>query len=497
MLISTLLYLAEASFCLAVFALTYRLLLARLTYFAWNRAYLLGALAASVFLPLPAFPGLPGFLSRSAAAPAAQQLPFQLSWQLSRHAAGASAAPVAASPDIVELMTLSLLVLYVLGVLHRLFAAGRNLRALTQLARHNPQTDLGSFSIVHLSEPSLPAFSFNRYVFLSPLHDALSAAEREQLLLHEQVHVQQRHTLDLLVVEALGVVFWFNGLLPYFNRQLKAVHEFLADEAVARKQSSPTPYGELLIKLASQQLPFALVHAFSNKQLFLRIHMLTQPTSSPIQKLRFLLVLPVFAVAWVATACTGSPAPEAAAPVSAAASTTAPAVSVGRIGRITWQGNTYLSTAELNQALGFKTGDAYDSAAVAQRLGYDPKGGDITSRYMDHGYLFFSISPKATRQPNGTTDLAFTISEGRKAEVGTITVAGNTKTPTPALLKLIPLHSGEAFSRANIMKTQRILARQGHFDPASIRINPAPVMRPNQSTDLVNIELVLVEQTRP
>ncbi|GAC1375056.1 MAG: hypothetical protein NVSMB30_18690 [Hymenobacter sp.] len=298
-------------------------------------------------------------------------------------------------------------------------------------------------------------------------------------------------------MEALGVAFWFNGLLPYFGQQLKAVHEFLADKAVARTQATPTPYGELLIKLASQQLPFALVHAFSNKQLFLRIHMLTQPPSSPMQKFRFVLVLPVFAFAWVATACAGMPAPEAAATVAAGASASAPGVSAGRIGRITWQGNTYLSTTELNQTLGFKPGDIYDSAAVAQRLNYDPKGADITSRYMDHGYLFFSIAPKATRQPNGTTDLAFTISEGRKAQVGTITVAGNTQTPTPTLLKLIPLRSGEAFSRTKLIETQRMLARQGQFDPAKIRINPAPVMRPNQLTDLVNIELVLVEKTKP
>ena len=493
MLTSTLLYLTEATFCLAVFALTYRLLLARLTYFAWNRAYLLGTLAASVLLPFLAFPGLARFLSRSASAPAAQPLPFQLSQPV----ASASASPVAATPDIVEILMLSLLAFYALGALYKLFVAVRNLRALMQLARCNPRTDLGSFSIVHLPEPGLPAFSFGRYVFLSPLHDALSATEREQLLLHEQVHVRQRHTLDLLVVEALGVVFWFNALLPYFSQQLKAVHEFLADEAVARTQASPAPYGELLIKLASQQLPFALVHAFSNKQLFLRIHMLTQPSSRPMQKLRFLLVLPVFAFTWVATACAGSPDPETAAPAAATTATVAPNATANRIGRITWQGNTYLSTAELNEALGLKTGDAYDSAAVAQRLSYDPKGGDITSRYMDYGYLFFSISPKATRQPNGTTDLAFTLSEGRKAEVGTITVAGNTKTPTPALLKLIPLRSGEPFSRAKLMETQRILAQQGQFDPAKIRINPSPVMRPNQPTDLVNIELVLVEKGRP
>jgi hypothetical protein len=285
--------------------------------------------------------------------------------------------------------------------------------------------------------------------------------------------------------------------MPYFSKQLKTVHEYLADEVVARTQTSPLRYGELLIKLAAQQPPFALIHAFANKQIFLRIRMLTQPTSTPMQKLRFLLVLPVFAFAWAATACAGSPTPETTTPAAVTAATSPTATAASRIGRITWLGNTYLSTAELNQALGLKTGDAYDSATVAQHLSFDPKGGDITSRYLNHGYLFFSINPSAKPQPDGTTDLTFALNEGRKAQVGAITMVGNKKTATPALLKLIPLRSGEDFSRAKLMETQRILAQQGQFDPEKIGINPKPSMRPSQPTDLVYVEIVLVEKTKP
>lgn len=505
MLTNILLYLAEASFCLAVFALAYRLLLAGLTYFAANRAYLLAALALSVVMPLVAFPGLAGWLANPAAAPAVARLPLRLGWQLNAPLAPA-AVPTASGPDWVALLLIGTAIIYALGALYKLVRAGRNVQALRRLARRNPQTEVGNFAIVHLPAPGLPAFSFGRYVFLSPLHEALSPAEREQLLLHEQVHIRQRHTLDLLLVEALGVVFWFNAAVPYLGRQLKMVHEYLADAAVTRTQASPTGYdpagydparyGELLIKLAAQQLPFALVHAFAHKQIFLRIQMLTQPTSSPMKKLRFLFIMPVVAFAWVATACVGAPASEPAAPAgTSATSSVAPAVA-GRIGRISWQGNTYLSAAELNRALGLKPGDAYDSATVARRLSFDPKGGDITSRYMDHGYLFFSATPKATRQPDGTTDLAFNIAEGRKAQLGRITITGNTKTATATLLQLIPLRSGEDFSRAKLLETQRILAQQGQFDPNKVAINPAPEMRPNEATDLVNIALVVVEKGR-
>ncbi|OGX84950.1 POTRA domain-containing protein [Hymenobacter glacialis] len=489
MLSSFLLYLAEASFCLAVFALAYRLLLARLTYFTANRAYLLGALAASVVIPLLAFPGLAGLLAGSVAdSSAVSPLPLRLSW------AATTAAPTSATGvgfDLSALLIGGLLGLYGLGASYKLLVVARNLRGLTQLVKRHPSTDLGAFAIVHLPAPGLPAFSFGRHVFLSPLHETLSAEERQLLLLHEGVHVRQRHTLDLLLAEALGVLFWFNGLLPYFRQQLKTVHEYLADEAVARAQGGPRPYGELLIKLAAQQPPFALAHAFSNQQIFLRIKMLTQPTSSPMQKLRFLLVLPVVAFAWAATACTGAPISEGAAPAAAAGVTAAPGAATSRIGRVTWQGNTYLSTTELNAALGLKTGDAYDSAAVAQRLSFDPRGGDITSRYMDHGYLFFSVSPQATPQPDGTTDLAFTLNEGRKAKLRNITLSGTQKSGAAALLSLLPLRTGDDFSRANLMKSQTILARQSNVNPAKIAINPQPVMSPNTPTDFVDIELVV------
>jgi outer membrane protein assembly factor BamA len=65
------------------------------------------------------------------------------------------------------------------------------------------------------------------------------------------------------------------------------------------------------------------------------------------------------------------------------------------------------------------------------------------------------------------------------------------------LLESLPLRSGDEFSRAKLMESQRILAQQGQFDPAKIGINPKPVMRPDKPTDLVDIDLVLVEKTKP
>ncbi|HEX8427952.1 POTRA domain-containing protein [Hymenobacter sp.] len=476
------------SFCLAVFALAYRLLFAGLTYFSWNRWYLLGSVVVSLALPLLSFPALRALLF---ATPALSQEPLllHLDWQ-HLEAATTSATPSATPIKWLDLVLTGLLIVYGLGVVYRLQGLVRNLWWLRQLARRYNRTNQGAFWLVELSNAQMPAFSFGRHVFLSPLHASLSPVERRQLLKHELVHVQQRHTLDILLLEAVGVLLWFNPTVYYFRKQLKAVHEYQADAAVTHAAGSISGYGQLLIKLATSPFPLSLVHTFSTQQVFQRITMLTTPSSRPLQKLRFLLVLPVLAGAWLATACVDSPTPVAAVESAAAsvAAATAP------IASIVWEGNKLVSTERLNQALGLKPGDAYDSLDVKQRLNYRPDGSDVTSLYMDQGYLFFSVVPTVQRQPNGSVALTLEIVEGRKAQLGTITFTGNGKTSAESLLKAIPLRSGDTFSRAKLIEAQKNLALLGSFDAEHMGINPRPEMRSNAATDLVNIQIALVEK---
>jgi len=122
------------------------------------------------------------------------------------------------------------------------------------------------------------------------------------------------------------------------------------------------------------------------------------------------------------------------------------------------------------------------------------EGRDITSRYMDQGSLFFSITPVAKAQPDGTTDLTFIINKGRQAQWGTITVTGNQKTPKADILRLVPLHSSDLFNRAKLMESQRTSATCGKFTPTKIGLNPQHVFRASEVTDLVNIAFVVAEQ---
>jgi hypothetical protein len=194
------LYLAAATVSQGVFALGYWLLLAPLSTFGWNRAYLLSALVLSVVLPLVALPAAWAQLLWPAALPAAATLP---GWHLG--AAALAPATMATAPASISWLGAALAV-YWLGVGYRAWGTVRNLGWLYRLSRQHPRTRLGQGWLVQLPEPSRPAFSFGRYVFLSPAHAQLSAAEYALLVQHEQVHGAQYHSLDLLLAEALG---WF------------------------------------------------------------------------------------------------------------------------------------------------------------------------------------------------------------------------------------------------------------------------------------------------
>ena len=87
-----------------------------------------------------------------------------------------------------------------------------------------------------------PAYSFGKHVVLG--RNGFSPTEMQQLIGHEMVHVRQRHTLDLLLCEAVKVVLWFNPFVYLYQRELKRVHEYLADNAMLATDSGAA-YAEL------------------------------------------------------------------------------------------------------------------------------------------------------------------------------------------------------------------------------------------------------------
>ena len=157
---------------------------------------------------------------------------------------------------------------------------------------------------------------------------------------------------------------------------------------------------------------------------------------------------------------------------------------------INWSGNLKYTSGQLDTVLGIKPGDEYNQATLDARLYMNPNGNDVSSLYMDDGYLFFQITPIEKSIRNDSVDLEFRIYEGKQARIKNITIKGNTKTSDHVILRDMYTHPGDLFSRDAIIRTQRQLAQNGYFDPEKLGVNPAP----NPTDGTVDIEYVVEER---
>ncbi len=160
------------------------------------------------------------------------------------------------------------------------------------------------------------------------------------------------------------------------------------------------------------------------------------------------------------------------------------------IRNIEWSGNQKYSTGLLDTILGIKKGDLYDQATLDTKLFMNPNGNDISSLYMDDGYLFFQVTPVEKKIEYDSVDLEIKVYEGKQARIKKVNVNGNTKTSDHVILRDMYTHPGDLFSRDAIIRTQRQLAQNGYFDPEKLGVNPMP----NPTDGTVDIDYEVVER---
>jgi outer membrane protein insertion porin family len=157
---------------------------------------------------------------------------------------------------------------------------------------------------------------------------------------------------------------------------------------------------------------------------------------------------------------------------------------------IEWKGNYIHSDKELATILSVNKGDIYDREELNKRLNFNPNGFDVTSLYMDDGYLFFSVTPVETRIEGDSVDIEMRIYEGEQATINEIIIKGNTVTSDDVIRREIRTYPGYKFSRRDVIRTQTFLSQLGYFDPEKIGINPIP----NPIDGTVDIEYVVEER---
>ena len=160
-------------------------------------------------------------------------------------------------------------------------------------------------------------------------------------------------------------------------------------------------------------------------------------------------------------------------------------------GNIEWLGNTKYRSSYLDTILGIKKGDLYNKTLLETRLNGSPEGRDISSLYMDRGYLFFNVFPVETNVTNNQINYQIRIIEGKEARNGTISIRGNNKTSDHVIIREIRTKPGDLFNKADIMRTQRELSQLGFFNDQAFQVNPIP----NPEKGTVDIEYVVEEKS--
>lgn len=169
-----------------------------------------------------------------------------------------------------------------------LFFCGKVLR----LIRHIKQLQLWkSQSNIKVDTTTQEAYSFWNWIVLPSNYKDIAALET--IIQHEHIHVQQKHTVDLLLVHFLRRIFWFNPLLVILERVVRLNLEYVVDQKVTAIQNS-YDYQMALVQFEQAKTPsFSLVNSFGASDLKKRIVMLNQPKSKNMRKSKFVLCLPL------------------------------------------------------------------------------------------------------------------------------------------------------------------------------------------------------------
>ena len=293
------LFLLKITAAWGLFALLYRLVLRRETFFQLNRAYLLLTAILGLALPFaPALlPSLPGTQGMSALV-----LPVFTT---------DSGLP---SPDNAPWSVSQLLILaYCAGAAWALLRVLSGLLRLVWLSQQGCAELLADGCVLIRSTRVVMPFSFFHWIFV-PIDFDEKTSEQKSVLDHERAHALDGHSLDVLFFELLGVVLWFHPLVHWYRKAVREVHEFLADDSAAR-QTNRRQYGLLLLQQAQTVRTVSFVHHFYQSPLKQRLIMLTKKSSAPVRGLQYGLILPLALLLAVLFQ----------APVSAQTSTTPPA----------------------------------------------------------------------------------------------------------------------------------------------------------------------------
>lgn len=263
-------YLLEANLYLALFYGCYHLLFHKETFYTINRYFLIGATLLAFALPLLQI----GYLNSFFQQPEYEALTT------------GPGRPIA--NDGSDLVKLGISSLYALVVIFFSLKLLRDLYQIIALSKTTKRHQDGQ--VVHIQlEQGKSAFSFFNLLFIPA-----DVAGKETILKHEMVHIQQKHSLDILFFEIVQILNWFNPVSYLIKKDIKLLHEYIADELTTNEEIQKHDYALFLIRNSfgaeMKQLSNQIFNPSILKQ---RINMLNREKSTGRARLKLLLAVPL------------------------------------------------------------------------------------------------------------------------------------------------------------------------------------------------------------
>lgn len=157
---------------------------------------------------------------------------------------------------------------------------------------------------------------------------------------------------------------------------------------------------------------------------------------------------------------------------------------------ISFKGNTLYTEEQLKNRLGVNKGDVYNQEKLDGRLRFSMDGSDVSSLYLDDGYLAFNVDPVETAVSDDSIDLEMRVFEGPQFTIDKVIIKGNDRTNENVIRRELRTRPGAKFSRSDLIRSQREIINLGYFNQESIGIN-TPV---NQKAGTVDIEYTVEEK---
>ena len=282
-----LIYQGKTAVILAVFYMFYRLLLSKDTFHRFNRIILLGTAALSFVLPLCVIT-----IHEVVTIPAVQSAPQVME--------SATIGTMAAVAEVSEpIWPYVICAVFAIGALGVLLMAVVSIAKVICIIRSGEHHTLESSETLVITDAEIAPFSWMKYIVLSR-EDYENGYS--QILTHEKAHIALKHSWDVLFVDMITALQWFNPAMWMLKADLRAIHEFEADDAVLRSGADVKEYQYLLIRKAVSKSGYSVANSFNHSTLKARITMMLNKKSSRMSAWKALYVIPLVGISLAATA---------------------------------------------------------------------------------------------------------------------------------------------------------------------------------------------------